>query len=302
MIIKPQIYNLKLVIIALTVLLCALGLYSYINYSSLNQYKNFLVDENALIEAELNQMSLDFSALKIDNQLLSERLEQSKIRIIRILDSVKHITPDIKLLTHYKEQLHAIKRENAKILKLVAQLNKENKLLQEEARLADQALDETILLSKNLKQQNRNLSKLNTNYLNEIDKAKMISVSDIFVEGVKRVTTNGNIKTTTTAKRIKMLNICYTVLENDIATQGKKELYFQVLDPNSNVIAYKGDVAIGDILLMYSQLDVINYTNNNLQTCVFIELLENEILTKGEYYITVYHTNQLIGSATATFN
>lgn len=302
MIIKPQIYNLKLVIIALTVLLCALGLYSYINYSSLNQYKNFLVDENALIEAELNQMSLDFSALKIDNQLLSERLEQSKIRIIRILDSVKHITPDIKLLTHYKEQLHAIKRENTKILKLVDQLNKENKLLQEEARLADQALDETILLSKNLKQQNINLSKLNTNYLNEIDKAKMISVSDIFVEGVKRVTTSGNIKTTTTAKRIKMLNICYTVLENDIATQGKKELYFQVLDPNSNIIAYKGDVTIGDTSLMYSQLDVINYTNNNLQTCVFIELLENEILTKGEYYITVYHDNQLIGSATATFN
>ena len=302
MIIKPQIYNLKLVIIALTVLLCALGLYSYINYSSLNQYKNFLVDENALIEAELNQLSIDYNALKIDNQLLSDRLEQSKIRIIRILDSVKHITPDIKLLTHYKEQLHAIKGENAKILKLVEQLNKENKLLEEEARLADQALDETILLSKNLKQQNRNLSKLNTNYLNEIDKAKMISVSDIFVEGVKRVTTSGNIKTTTTAKRIKMLNICYTVLENDIATQGKKELYFQVLDPNSNVIAYKGDVTIGGTSLRYSQLDVINYTNNNLQTCVFIELLENEILTKGEYYITVYHDNQLIGSATATFN
>ncbi|MBD3863357.1 CCDC113/CCDC96 family coiled-coil domain-containing protein [Olleya marilimosa] len=302
MIIKPQIYNLKLVIIALTVLLCALGLYSYINYSSLNQYKNFLVDENALIEAELNQLSIDYNALKIDNQLLSDRLDQSKIRIIRILDSVKHITPDIKLLTHYKEQLHAIKRENAKILKLVAQLNKENKLLQGEARLADQALDETILLSKNLKQQNRNLSKLNTNYLNEIDKAKMISVSDIFVEGVKRVTTSGNIKTTTTAKRIKMLNICYTVLENDIATQGKKELYFQVLDPNSNVIAYKGDVTIGGTSLRYSQLDVINYTNNNLQTCVFIELLENETLTKGEYYITVYHDNQLIGSATATFN
>ena len=302
MIIKPQIYNLKLVIIALTVLLCALGLYSYINYSSLNQYKNFLVDENALIEAELNQLSIDYNALKIDNQLLSDRLEQSKIRIIRILDSVKHITPDIKLLTHYKEQLHAIKGENAKILKLVEQLNKENKLLEEEARLADQALDETILLSKNLKQQNRNLSKLNTNYLNEIDKAKMISVSDIFVEGVKRVTTSGNIKTTTTAKRIKMLNVCYTVLKNDIATQGKKELYFQVLDPNSNVIAYKGDVTIGGTSLRYSQLDVINYTNNNLQTCVFIELLENEILTKGEYYITVYHDNQLIGSATATFN
>ena len=34
----------------------------------------------------------------------------------------------------------------------------------------------------------------------------------------------------------------------------------------------------------------------------FIELLENETLIKGEYYITVYHDNQLIGSATATFN
>ncbi|MGB2683743.1 MAG: hypothetical protein WBC43_01900 [Olleya sp.] len=302
MIIKPQTYNLKLVIIVLLTILCALGLYSYYNYSSLNQYKNFLVDENALIEAELNQLSMDFNALKTDNQLLSDRLEQSKIKIIRILDSVKHITPDIKLLNHYKKQLQAIKLENSKILELVNQLNKENKVLQEEARLADEALDKTMLQSKSLKQQNRALSKLNTDYLNEIDKAKMISISDIYVEGVKRITNSGNIKTTTAAKRVKMLNICYTVAKNDIATQGKKELYFQVLDPKNNVIAYKGDITISDTSLMYSQLDVINYNNNSLQTCVFINLSENEILLKGEYYITIYHDNQLIGSAKTTFN
>ncbi len=302
MIIKPQTYNLKLVIIALLTMLCALGLYSYYNYSSLNQYKNFLVDENALIEAELNQLSMDFNALKTDNQLLSDRLEQSKIKIIRILDSVKHITPDIKLLNHYKKQLQAIKLENSKILELVNQLNKENKVLQEEARLADEALDKTMLQSKSLKQQNRALSKLNTDYLNEIDKAKMISISDIYVEGVKRITNSGNIKTTTAAKRVKMLNICYTVAKNDIATQGKKELYFQVLDPKNNVIAYKGDITISDTSLMYSQLDVINYNNNSLQTCVFINLSENEILLKGQYYITIYHDNQLIGSAKTTFN
>lgn len=302
MIIKPQTYNLKLVIIALLTMLCALGLYSYYNYSSLNQYKNFLVDENALIEAELNQLSMDFNALKTNNQLLSDRLEQSKIKIIRILDSVKHITPDIKLLNHYKKQLQAIKLENSKILELVNQLNKENKVLQEEARLADEALDKTMLQSKSLKQQNRALSKLNTDYLNEIDKAKMISISDIYVEGVKRITNSGNIKTTTAAKRVKMLNICYTVAKNDIATQGKKELYFQVLDPKNNVIAYKGDITISGTSLMYSQLDVINYNNNSLQTCVFINLSDNEILLKGQYYITIYHDNQLIGSAKTTFN
>lgn len=112
MIIKSQIYNLRLVIVALSTLICALGFYSYNNYTSLNKYLEFLLDENATVEAELKKMANDYSSLLIDNIDLQEKLEDSKIRIARVLDSVKYLKPDVYLVAHYKKQLEAIKTQN----------------------------------------------------------------------------------------------------------------------------------------------------------------------------------------------
>ncbi|WP_397364397.1 hypothetical protein [Olleya sp. R77988] len=298
MIIKPQIYNLKLVIVALTSLICALGYYSYTNYTSLNEYHKFLLEENASVEVELNQMAINYNALKIDNREIQSKLENSQIKIARILDSVKYLKPDVYLVAHYKKQLQVLKDENKRILALVDQLNAENEFLKEETLRVGMELDQTMSVTETLKTRNTTLSRINSKNEEIMNKAKVLSVKDVFVEGVKRITNSGTIKSTTSARRAKKLNVCFTIPENRFSDKGKKELYIQILDPNSNVVGDKGDVKIGDASLIYSQKIVVDYDNNSLQECIFIEPSEGESLEKGNYYINIYHENRLVGKST----
>lgn len=295
MIVRSQVYSLRLVIVALSTLLCALGYYSYTNYTSLNEYHEFLLNENASVEAELNQMVMNYDMLEVDNRDLQARLDDSKIRISRILDSVKYLKPDVYLVSHYKKQLEILKDENNKIYLLVEQLNAENVFLKEEAIRVNTELDQTIYVSKSLKTENSTLSRINDKFKRQINKAKALSVKNVLTEGVRRVTNSGRIKSTVSARRARKINVCFTIPENKFAAKGKKELYIQILDPSNNVVGDRGVINVGEQSLIFSEQLVVDYDNVSLQECVFIEPLPGEPFQKGVYFVSIYHENTLIG-------
>ncbi|AUC74983.1 hypothetical protein [Olleya sp. Bg11-27] len=298
MIVRSQVYSLRLVIVALSTLLCALGYYSYTNYTSLNEYHEFLLNENASVEAELNQMVMNYDMLEVDNRDLQARLDDSKIRISRILDSVKYLKPDVYLVSHYKKQLEVLKDENNKIYLLVEQLNAENVFLKEEAIRVNTELDQTIYVSKSLKTENSTLSRINDKFKRQINKAKALSVKNVLTEGVRRVTNSGRIKSTLSARRARKINVCFTIPENKFAAKGKKELFIQILDPSNNVVGDRGVINVGEQSLIFSEQLVVDYENVSLQECVFIEPLPGEPFQKGSYFISIYHQNTLIGKTT----
>jgi len=298
MIVRSQVYSLRLVIVVLSTLICALGYYSYTNYTSLNEYHEFLLNENASVEAELNQMVLNYDMLQVDNRDLQARLDDSKLRISRILDSVKYLKPDVYLVAHYKKQLEVLKDENNKIYLLVEELNAENVFLKEEAIRVNTELDQTIYVSKSLKTENSTLSRINDKFERQINKAKALSVKNVMTEGVRRVTNSGRIKSTLTAKRARKINVCFTVPENKFAAKGKKELYIQILDPSNNVVGDRGVINVGEQSLIFSEQLVVDYDNVSLQECVFIEPLPGEPFQKGTYFVSIYHENTLIGKTT----
>ncbi|QXP60895.1 hypothetical protein [Olleya sp. HaHaR_3_96] len=295
MIVRSQVYSLRLVIVALSTLLCALGYYSYTNYTSLNEYHEFLLNENASVEAELNQMVMNYDMLEVDNRDLQARLDDSKIRISRILDSVKYLKPDVYLVSHYKKQLEILKDENNKIYLLVEQLNAENVFLKEEAIRVNTELDQTIYVSKSLKTENSTLSRINDKFKRQINKAKALSVKNVLTEGVRRVTNSGRIKSTVSARRARKINVCFTIPENKFAAKGKKELYIQILDPSNNVVGDRGVINVGEQSLIFSEQLVVDYDNVSLQECVFIEPLPGEPFQKGVYFVSIYNKNTLIG-------
>ncbi|QCE40923.1 hypothetical protein [Psychroserpens sp. NJDZ02] len=298
MIVRSQVYSLRFVIVVLSTLICALGYYSYTNYTSLNEYHEFLLNENASVEAELNQMVLNYDMLQVDNRDLQARLDDSKLRISRILDSVKYLKPDVYLVAHYKKQLEVLKDENNKIYLLVEELNAENVFLKEEAIRVNTELDQTIYVSKSLKTENSTLSRINDKFERQINKAKALSVKNVMTEGVRRVTNSGRIKSTLTAKRARKINVCFTVPENKFAAKGKKELYIQILDPSNNVVGDRGVINVGEQSLIFSEQLVVDYDNVSLQECVFIEPLPGEPFQKGTYFVSIYHENTLIGKTT----
>ena len=183
---------------------------------------------------------------------------------------------------------------------MVEKLNTENELLKQEALRVGAELDQTISFSKHLENKNSTLSVINSKYQEKINRAKVLSVSNLVVQAVKRVTNSGDIKSTTTARRAKHINVCFTIPENKFTVKGKKELYVQIVDPLNNVVGDQGVFNTGASSLIYSKKIMVDYKDKNLEQCLFVKPSEDQSFKKGDYYVTVYHKSRLIGKTTMT--
>ena len=79
MIVNPQLFNYRLIISSLLVVLTALGIYSFTNYKSIKSYEEFLKQEKFLIEKELSEMLSSYDELSQDYDLMSSQLQEAKI-------------------------------------------------------------------------------------------------------------------------------------------------------------------------------------------------------------------------------
>ena len=298
MIINPQINNLRIVIFVLTALVISLAGYSVYTYKTLNDYNNFLVNENTAIEIELNHLIQNYNTLEVDNKEINTRLDESRIRISRILDSVTHLKPEIVLVTNYKKEHEKLKQENKRILELVDQLHAENKFLKEEALMVETELIQSKNQNENLKYKNSTLSIINKNLQSKVEQAKQLIVSGVTVEAVKKITSKGDVKTTTSARRTKMLNVCFAIAENNIAPEEKSNFYIQIVDPNNNVLGEKIEEKVGEESIIFSKKINVDYNGQQVNACLDIKPPSNQKFTKGSYFVSVYNKNNLVANTT----
>ena len=64
MIVNPQLFNYRLIISSLLVVLTVLGVYSFDKYKSIESYEEFLEQEKVLIETELSELLLSYDDLE----------------------------------------------------------------------------------------------------------------------------------------------------------------------------------------------------------------------------------------------
>ncbi|WP_143034116.1 hypothetical protein [Bizionia paragorgiae] len=287
---------------SLVLALIALSGFAYVNYSSQKQVQSFLIQEHKLVENELSEMLRRYDDLETKNGTLNSQLEASKERLRSILDSVKTLEPSIALVSRYKAQLIKLKAENESIRALVKSLEKKNDSLintnqkvETSLALTQTQLQETSTTAKVLKTENNTLEKTNVTLKSQLEEAKRIAIVNMNAESLKRVTRKRKVGTNRAAKT-KKLHISFTMVANKFAEPGDKVIYIQVLDPQNNIVSNKAEVSFKEKSLIYSQKEVVNYRNNNLDVSTFIDIDEDKDLVKGTYFVSVFHDVELIGS------
>ncbi|MEN8885831.1 MAG: hypothetical protein ABF246_05535, partial [Winogradskyella sp.] len=75
MIVNPQLFNYRLIIISLMVVLAVLGIFSFTNYKSTTSYEEFLQQEKSLIEKELSEMLTSYDDLSENYNLITTELQ-----------------------------------------------------------------------------------------------------------------------------------------------------------------------------------------------------------------------------------
>lgn len=288
MIVNPQLFNYRLIISSLLVVLTVLGIFSFTNYKSNQSYEEFLKQEKFLIEKELSEMLSGYDDLSQDYNLMASKLQEAKRETKATLDSLRLLKSDLSIITRFKEQLIILKSKSKVLLSTIDSLNSANIRLQKEKRYAQNTIEKKTIAITELEEANDSLSKT-------IDNASTLKATNIKAQSYKLK--SGKKRFTERARRVNAVDVCITLSENPLAQKGKKDIYVQIVSPQGNVVSDQGEVTFGDSSLIFSQKESVEYENDNLEICTaIIAADEDQPFLKGYYFVNVFNGNIKLGS------
>ncbi len=311
MIVNPQLFNYRLIIGSLVIVIIVLSTYSYNNYVTLKSKEAFVKKEKQLVQNELSKMINNYKTINVKNNIVSNKLEGTKNKLNRIIDSIEILPKNASLITHYEAKIKAMNKDNMVNL---ATLN----TFKDEITALNFLLENSTNTKENKTVQHTNeviienpIEKLNSsNRIGEksipikgVEKTESpVNIKNIKVQGVKRITAKNRVISTRIASKAKQLQVGFTIAENEIFEEEThhKNIYIQVVDPNNNIVGDKGSVNFGESDLIYSKKMLIHQTNGNIKISTQIKTNKNEPLIVGSYLVNVFHNSNRIANTTVS--
>lgn len=287
MIVNPQVFNYRLIIGSLIVVIAVLAVFSFTNYESARAHEQFVEHEKKLVESELSQMIKRYDDIASANEYLESKVNQTKVTTKNALDSLRILKSDLSVIMRFKEQLPALKNKNNQLFESFDSLNNANKKLEGDNLLAHNQLKKQQDANASLFKENQSLSKT-------IERGSKLTANSFKAKAFQ--SNNVTLSPTTRAHKAQTIEVCFTLAENALATTGEKELYVQIVNPKNNVVADKGALSFGDSLLIYSSKTIVNYNNQVIDVCTKITAdSTDKPLTKGTYFVSVFYKDQKLG-------
>lgn len=143
---------------------------------------------------------------------------------------------------------------------------------------------------------NKELNKRNFSNEKVLTTAKNLTATNVYANGIKIV--SNNIIETKRFNNTEQIKVCFTLLENNAAIVGNKDIFIQIKNPNNKVVTKNGDfVEYGDKILHYSAKTNVFYDREQLDVCAFVDTNKSDLL-KGDYEINIFSGTNIIGSTT----
>ncbi|MBP94126.1 MAG: hypothetical protein CMC55_08425 [Flavobacteriaceae bacterium] len=294
MIVNPQLFNYKLIIGSLVVAIVVLGSYSFSSYNALKNQEKFMEQEMTLVQSELSNMMKLHDFERVDNQELKLQLQQAHSKLESVLDSLNLVKSDYPLISKYKEDIATLIQERRNLFNRIASILEQNAALNEASETKSLKLESNRLALAKLTEQNTELVAF-------VDRISALSLDNLSIKPGVTSPTQYNI-TTTKAQEVNNMEVCFTILKNDFASEGNKELYVQIIGPDHNMVSNRGMAEFGQEKLAYSGKTAVNYRNDDIAVCTKIDINQEKLLLKGDYLIAVFHDNKLLGSSKIKLN
>ena len=290
MIVIPQSFNYRLIIGTLVIALAILGSYSISSFNTFQDQEEFLEQETKLVQNELSEMISLYDDVAVENEEINIQLEQSKTKVVNILDSVKKVKADLSLISRYRTQINSLKNERETIFAQIDSLVRNNKTLKVQVDSVAQQYESQRLQVAYLTKKNNSLYKI-------ISKVSLLKAKNIKVSALK-TTSSLAVFETEKLSETDHIEVCTTLTNNEFTPKGNKNIYVQILDPNDEVVSGRGILKFGGIELDYSGKTTIRNITEDITACLKISIARKEKLKAGTYSVNVFQNASLIGSTT----
>lgn len=259
----------------------------------ITEEKGTLQNDKLALEAELSDMLSQYEGLETQNSELSAELEMQKQKIEELLKQAKKHENDAYIIYKLKKEAETLRNILKGHLHTIDSLNTANQTL-----IAEKAAVEEKLENKN--QELNQLSQVNDNLSEKVKIGSKLKTLEMFAMA-QRVKGNGIQRETNRANRAEKIKCCMTIDKNEIAKKGNYNVYLRIIAPSGKVLLENNEEKFFDyngIKGVYSLTREVKYENEELDLCVYYDVVEGSELEVGTYTIEAYADNYDIGSAT----
>ncbi|MFP2995568.1 hypothetical protein ABN763_06640 [Spongiivirga sp. MCCC 1A20706] len=271
---------MALAVVGLTVL-------SYFNHVESKQKLTFLENEKETFKKELNDMIKQNETLQNQNIAIAKELEDTKGQMVSLLDSLSSMGPNFSEIRRFRQQIRSLRAENRDLMVSRDSLQRVNQQLVNELRQRDQRLASEQKTNAALKRDNEELSGL-------IEKGSSMQIEDVASKAFW-LRSAGQLSQTTLSEKTDVMETCFTILPNNLMQKGDKELFFQIVAPDGEVINPTFQTSVNNKKLWFSKKRVVNFTNKILKVCDSFNL-SNAVMESGTYQIKVFFNDELVGA------
>ena len=265
--------------LVIIVILALIGVSAWLFYGlqqqkQVNQEMQELAElDKQEMENEYERFTLQYSEMitQINNDSIVAQLTQEQMRTQQLLQELKKVKADDA-------------REITRLKKELATLNQVNASLRSENRHIKDELAQTNLEKQGLQNEKQTLTE------------KVAIAAQLDATGISLTAMKGDKPTRKNKlKKANRLKVVYTISKNVTATNGSRVIYTSIRKPNGDVLAGGGTFAFENKQLKASAKNVIEYTGE--QTTVTTYWTGNEVLSGGDYLVSIFADGKLIGSA-----
>jgi hypothetical protein len=288
MIVNPQLFNYRLITGSLIVGIAVLSILSFTNYQSIEARQQFLKQEKKLVEIELSQMIQRYDDVSLKNNLMTSQLEVAKKDTENAFDSVRLLRSQLSIIPKIKHQVSDLKSKNSVLVSTVNAVNLKNAELEKDNIVAYNTLEKLSNINTSLSEENKSLN-------GSLKKASVLTANSFGAMATSKAF--GKTVVTSKASKAETIEVSFTIGENVFADASETDIYIQILTPENNVFADKGAINFGESSLIYSSKKIVPYNNQVLEVSIAINAEEDDQpLTKGTYFITVFNKDRKLGS------
>ncbi|MEL6588465.1 MAG: hypothetical protein AAFP02_03715 [Bacteroidota bacterium] len=295
-----------ILVIAGILVLSALGYFAtrYFSERSESENKTLTIDR---LQSEIQDLESSFETLKADQQMAladkDKTIEENEVRIKELLDQVNRYkrqkSSDLGTIRSLESRLQDTQSKLASYRAEIEEL----KALNADLTTQVETLTEQEL---RLRAENADLSQQSQETTQELEQTKQLAsalkTKDFIFYNVKK----GKEKQETEFRRMGMtdLKVCFTLIENLVASKGEKEVFLVVENPDGTINAnftedQSGRFMYEGVEKVYSASTRIAFTGISQQVCVpYVPAPENAKWEKGVYYVSAFADGNLIGQST----
>lgn len=281
--------NYKIILIILSILLLGALAYSYYNNKEYKTLTNAIEQEKEEIEQNLDSMIVKYENAIAQKTSMSNDLALERDKIIALRDSLKDIkATNYSLIRRYRNQIASLEETNKKLFTLNEALKDENEILAIHLDSANVKISKQIAKNDTLALQNLTLAeKVAIGSALRLNTAKVIAM---------RERSNGKLVETSKSRNTDAFRINFTIAKNEIADQGDRQVYIQILDTKGNTVASKGELVLFDEnSISYSDQTIVDYINEPVDIISLVEV-DRDLIEAGVYAVNIYIENKLAGT------